>query len=571
MRRQSFCLLTATLAVALCLPASAQHVHPAGEPAHDAADAAIGTLSFPTSTRSPQAQKAFETGVRWLHLFEYDNARASFAQAQKLDPGFALAYWGEAMTYFNSIWHVDATKEGRAALAKLAPTPAARAAKAPTAREKAFLDTTEKLFGPGTMEARQANFLASSAALASQYPDDDEAQLLHALALLGADPNGRNEANYAEAARLAGAVLARNRQHPGAAHFLIHAVDDPAHAAMGLDAARALADINPASAHAQHMTSHIFFGLGRWDDAIAANRAAVKLQEDGRKQKGLSPGRCGHAIDWLQYAYYQAGRVHEARQTLADCIHDAGVMTSVALLKPSVEANEMAQRQLLIQDSLLDLHITSLVEGGRDAVRDATLLVGMGAAGHFGGPELFARGYVAALAGNADKARAYLAALRAVAAQPPSDEESALHLGEYLEIQADMLQAVIDAHEGRMDAAVARVRTAAANSDALPFQFGPPMTAKPPHELLGELLLQQGKPADALAEFDKAQKSTPNRALTLLGRARALKATGDTTGAAQAFSQLAAQWHAADADLPVLAEVRAGAKPQDAKVVRTPE
>lgn len=557
MGRDRLPLLCLALAAALSLPAFGQHQH-ASEPTTADAGVGVGTLSFPTSTRVPAAQQAFERGMAWLHLFEYEKARVAFVEAQKQDKDFALAYWGEAMTYANRIWKYDAAPEGRAALAKLGPAPEARAAKAPTPREKAFLDTAEQLYGDGTIEERHARYLASAERLAAQFPDDDEARLLHALALFGADPAGRNAAQYAQAAQLAGTVLARNRQHPGAAHYLIHAVDDPEHAAEGLDAARALADLNPASPHAQHMTSHIFFGLGRWDDAIAANLAAMEAAQALRNGKGQPPLRCGHAVDWLQYAYFQAGRVREARQTLANCIHDAGVVTARAMMQPP-EKEAVLGQQFLLQDSLLEQYVTTLVESGRDGTRDAQLSVDTGSAGRFGARALFARGYVAALAGDVERARDFLTRLRGVAEQPAAEGEYDPRLGEHLAVQSDMLEALVDAEEGRMDVAVKRVRAAADVHDAIPFQFGPPRVAKPPRELLGELLLRQGNAAEALAAFDAALKDAPNRALSLLGRARALKALGDAAGTAGAYAKLAAQWHKADATWPAVAEVRAGA------------
>lgn len=559
MSDRRFRLIALAIAATFCLPAVAQHVHPSA-PTTAEPGTGVGTLSFPTSTRVPEAQAAFERGMAWMHLFEYDKARAAFADAQRHDPGFALAYWGEAMTYANRIWKYDAPAEARAVLAKLGPTPGARAAKAPTPREKAFLDTAEQRFGEGTIEERHARYLASAAKLAAQFPDDDEARLQHALALFGADPAGRNEAQYAQAAQLSGAVLARNRQHPGASHYLIHAVDDPEHAAEGLDAARALADINPASPHAQHMTSHIFFGLGRWDDAIAANVAAMEAANAMRLQQALPPRRCGHAVDWLQYAYFQAGRVREARQTLADCIHDAGVVTARAMMQPANAAKDpVLDQQFMLQDSLLEQYVTTLVESGRDGVRDARMSVDTGIAKRFGGRALFARGYVAALSADMELARDFLTQLRNVAEQPPSPGEYDPRLGDHLAVQSDMLEALVDAHEGRMDVAVKRVRAAAEAHDAIPFQFGPPRTGKPPRELLGELLLRQGNATDALAAFDQALQQAPDRALSLLGRARALKALGDASGSAQAYARLAAQWQRADPDLAVLSEVRAGA------------
>lgn len=557
MRRTARLSLCAALAALLSVPALAQQHEHTGAGAH-ADDRGTGTLSFPTSTHSSEAQAAFERGMRWLHLFEYEDAQKAFVAAQRLDPDFALAYWGEAMTHTNGIWNMDEADAARAALARLAPTRAERAAKTPTAREKAFLDTGEQLFSDGTVDERRARFVASAKALVAQFPDDDEARLLYALALFDADPKGRNDANYAESAKLSRSVLEHNPRHAGAAHYLIHAVDDPAHAAEGLDAARTLHDMGPASSHAQHMTSHIFFGLGRWDDAIAANLEAIRLEEDARKQMHLPPARCGHATDWLQYAYYQTGRVHEARQALADCISDNGALIARRMMLGE-DPEKTTQVQFMLLDSLIDLHSTALVEAGRDAARDAAYRIDTGGNGRFSGHELFARGYVAALSEDFADARNLLAQVRAAAAQPPVDAELEQHLGEQLTIEADMLEALIDAGEHRSEAAIARARAAATRSDAMPFQFGPPQTVKPPHELVGDLLLRADRPREALAEYDLASKTTPNRALSLLGRARALKAMGETAAARDAFAQLAAQWHGADADLAALAEVRAGA------------
>ena len=309
------------------------------------------------------------------------------------------------------------------------------------------------------------------------------------------------------------------------------------------------------------MTSHIFFGLGRWDDAIAANIESIRLQEDGRKQMKLPPARCGHAVDWLQYAYWQAGRVQEARQTFADCITDYGALLARRIMKADDRPENIAEVQFMLMDSLIDLHTTALVEAGPDSARDAAYTVDTGSNGRFGGRDLFARGYSAAMRNEWAQARTLLAQLRQVVATPATEVELGYekYLTDYLSVEADMLQAMIDANDGKMDAAIALARDAARRSDAIPFQFGPPVVVKPAHELIGDLLLRADKPREAVAAYDLAQKTAPNRALTLLGRARALKAAGDADGAREAFAQLAAQWHAADPGLPALAEVRAGA------------
>jgi tetratricopeptide (TPR) repeat protein len=544
----------------------AQHAHGredaghAGD--HDDQDAELGQLVFPTSTRSPQAQAAFERGMLWLHLFEDEHAVVEFRKAEHLDPGFALAYWGEAMTHTRGLWDIDDAQGGRAALARLGATPQARAAKAPTAREKAFLDTGEQLFGPGSVHARDVRFLAATEALAARYQDDDEAQLLHALALLNIGRGKRDVPKYIEAAEISKRVLAHNPQHPGAAHYWIHGMDDPGHAEGALPAARALAKIAPGAGHAQHMTSHIFMALGLWDDVIAANEEAMRVV-DAQQTDGSPKSGCGHYNEWLQYAYYQAGRHRDAQRQLADCVREGGDMVAWALTKPrapdktAAGLQEYAQSQHL---SLMGMRATAVVESPADRLYDGGMRVDTGDLGRAAAWDAFAHGYAALQAADLPAARDALALLNATALAPEGKLDHEFpDEGAYLAILADMLEGAIAARDGHADAGLAQVRAAAAHYDALPFAFGPPIVVKPPHELAGEMLLAMQRPKEALAEFDAALKLAPNRALSLLGRMHALQDIGDLTGAGRTRAQLAAIWHGADRDLPLLAEVRPAA------------
>src|SRR5262249_19811004 len=184
----------------------------------------------------------------------------------------ALAYWGEALSYDQPLWYSENVAKARAALAKLASTPAARQAKTPTAREKGYLDAVERLFGDGTSAQRHRGYADRMAELSRANPADDEAEAFYALALLGTIPNGqRDSATSLKAGEIASAILKRSPQHPGAAHYSLHAYDDGEHAAMGLEAARIYAKIAPASSHARHMPSHVFLPLGMWDDAAASD------------------------------------------------------------------------------------------------------------------------------------------------------------------------------------------------------------------------------------------------------------------------------------------------------------
>ena len=541
----------------------AHHAHDregAGHDAeHDDQNAELGHLVFPTSTRSPQAQAAFERGMLWLHLFEDEHAVVEFQQAEKLDPDFALAYWGEALTHTRGLWDIDDAEGGRAVLAKLAATQQARRAKAATAREKAFLDTGEQLFGPGTVHQRDARFLAAATALAQHYPQDDEAQLLHALALLTIGRGKRDVPKYLEAAAISKRVLSHNPRHPGAAHYWIHGMDDPAHAQGALEAARALAKIAPGAGHAQHMTSHIFMALGLWDDVISANREAMRVVDAQQNDGSPKPG-CGHYNEWLQYAYYQAGRHRDAQRQLADCAREGGEMVAWALTRPRPPGKTAEKLLDYLQSqrlSLMGMRATAVVESPADRLYDGGMRVDTGDLGRAAGWDAFARGYAAMQANDLARARDALAALQASQRAPESkldhefpDEDA------YLIVLADMLDGAIAARDGDAAAGLARVRAAATRYDALPFAFGPPVVVKPPHELAGEMLLAMQQPKAALAEFDAALRMAPNRALSLLGRLRALQAMGDVPAADQARSALAAIWHDADADLPLLAEVR---------------
>ena len=277
----------------------------------------LGRISFPTSG-SAAAQPHFLRGVLLLHSFEYDEAIDAFRTAQTLDPGFVMAYWGEAMCYNQPLWYNENLEKARAALARLAPTPEARARKAPDARERAYLTAVERLFGDGDKPTRDHEYAARMAALVRQYPADDEAAAFYALALLGTIPSGeRRPAISLQAGAIAAAILERNPQHPGAAHYTLHAYDDGEHAAMGLKAARIYATIAPASSHARHMPSHVFLPLGMWDDAAASDESSFAVSVDRVKRLGLSIAQADfHSLDWLQYEYLQQGRFAKARELM---------------------------------------------------------------------------------------------------------------------------------------------------------------------------------------------------------------------------------------------------------------
>ena len=274
----------------------------------------LGTITFPTSTKSAGAQTAFIRGVLLLHVFEYDDAAASFRAAQKLDSGFVLAYWGEAMTYTHPVWDQQDLSAARAALARLAATAAQREAKAATDRERGYMHAVDILYGEGAKPKRDTLYSEAMHQLVLAFSNDDEARAFYALSLLGLSQGVRNVPTYLTAAAIAESIYHRNPDHPGAEHYWIHGMDDPEHAPAALTAARALSKTAPDAGHSQHMTTHIFLAMGMWDDVVSQNEIAIRVVDSIRKSRGRGPVYCGHYSSWLAYGYGMQGRLTAAKK-----------------------------------------------------------------------------------------------------------------------------------------------------------------------------------------------------------------------------------------------------------------
>jgi tetratricopeptide (TPR) repeat protein len=488
----------------------------------------LGTVHFPTSG-APAAQPAFLRGLALLHSFEYDDAAAAFRDAQRTDPAFALAYWGEAMTYTHPLWNEQDAPAARAALARLAPTPEARAARAPTPREREWLATAEVLYGEGSKARRDTLFARALERLAAAHPDDGEAQAFHALWLMGLSQAVRNVPTYMRAGALAADLLARQPDHPGAAHYVIHAFDDPAHAPLGLPAARAYARIAPGADHAQHMTTHIFLALGMWDETIAQN--AIASGPD------TSAWQAGHYTYWLHYALLQEGRAREADALLGSLRDHLPAQPSVG--RRSHLAIARAQQVVNAErwdDPALAWDIPLDDAGAGPRAIDA-----------------FARGYAAAMRRDRAAAERSATVLAGLVGQPPGP---VLGLPETLGLLHDQLRAVLLHLDGRTPDAIARLREVAERSAGVPAEFGPPDLVKPPFELLGEWQLAARDAAAAQAAFTRALELMPGRLRSLQGLARAADATGDREVAADARRRL--QAYTGRADAPAVPRLEAG-------------
>jgi hypothetical protein len=504
-----------------------------GQPTGD-----LGRADFQTSG-SPEAQKHFLRGLLLLHSFEFGDAAEEFREAQKIEPDFAMAYWGEALTYNHPLWAEKDPAAARKVFDRLAPTAAERLAKAPTKREKMYLESAEILYyGPGDKAAQDRAYSEALRRLHEEFPEDQDAAAFYALSILGACEGKRDFAAYMKAAAIAEEVFAKNPLHPGAVHYLIHSYDDPVHAPLGMRAARVYAKIAPAAGHALHMPSHIFFASGMWEEAAASNEAAWKASLDRAERKKLGADEHNyHALFWLEYSYLQLGRYADARRALA--LMDADAARSGSGRAKSHRA--MMRAAWVVETRRFDGDVVrSLSEDGERGVA------------------LFAEGLAAAGKGQRERAEKALAAM---GKEPEGGHDHggggmyAMGAGADAVMKRE-LEAIVASLRGNNERALALAKEAASAEDGMTFEFGPPSVAKPAHELSGELLLKAGNAAEARAEFERSLAHAPKRALSLLGLARAAAKAGDRAAAAEAYGRLAAVWRNADTDLPELAEVR---------------
>lgn len=513
-----------------------------GLPLHTAAQN-MGVIAFENSG-APAAQEDFLKGLAALHNFQYPGAASAFRRAQTADPEFALAYWGEAMSYNHAVWHEQDLVAARAALAKLGATPEVRAAKTTTPREKAYLDAAEILFGAGEKSDRDRRYALAMEQLHAKYPDDIDATCFYALALLGTSNVGRDVPTYMRAAALMEEIFERNPQHPGAAHYLIHSVDDSVHAPLGLRAANAYAKIAPDSPHAQHMTSHIYLALGMWDETVAANERTIQLINDGmraRTQDAPLLG-CGHPVTWLSYAYLQQGRFADARRMLDGCSEEMQ-------RNPAMPEHEMGARSALDSDSssaasFSVMRSRYLIDAGDWSGPVAAMKVNTqglitaeftrdwaDAYGALRFGKLDAA--VAAVARAKDSTKRYVAAATAAGIAPDGPSQR------MAKIEQQQLDGLLLLKRGRADQGIALLSQAAAGERASPMEFGPPSLDKPANELLGEVLLEHGRAKEACDAFHAAQVLAPGRGQSLIGLAKCARQLGNRELADSAEARLA--------------------------------
>lgn len=501
------------LVTAALLLASTAYAHPDHEDESESAFARVGTeYMVMETTANEAAQGAFLRGLSLLHNFEYNYAAEQFKAAQEADPGFVMAYWGEAMTHNHPLWAEQDRDAARTILARLGTTPAERAAKARNAKEREWLDAVETLYAEeGTKEERDLAYLAKMRAMFAAHPDDIDVRAFTGLAVLGSSHGGRQIPIYMEAAGLLEPGFMTNEMHPGILHYLIHSYDDPVHAPLGKRMAERYAVVAPDAGHAQHMVSHIFYALADWEATEAANVQAAAVVNEQRRARSRPETSCGHYNEWLAYALLQQGK--DASGLIKAC--HAQVAASLAKLADDPEADPSNLRGIWSATRVaaflgvatgewlepLEIPMDSETAQARFQQVHAQLLQSREDAETV-------REKIGEMEAMRDAALAYMR-------EQDPDREPELSVWSVRALER--AHALLKLAEGDRAAGLAMLESAAAAELALPIVFGPPPILKPSYEILGEELLAEGRNDEAAEAFAKALQLAPGRRLSLTG------------------------------------------------------
>ncbi len=513
---------------------------------HQHGVAGLGTIDFPTSCND-SAQKFISRAVALLHSFGYEEARIVFNEAAAADPTCAIAYWGVARTWYHPIWappSPDELEQGASALER------AISIGATSERERDYIDALAAFYKDWQTVDHTTRAKAYEQALAKvceRHPNDDEAAIFHALQLVAIgylDPTDKTYAWQKKGGEILNQLLPRHPNHPGVAHYIIHSVDYPGIAELGLAAARAYAKIAPDAPHALHMPSHIFTRLGLWDDSIASNTSSAKsaVAQAQRLHGGGGSFDQLHAMDYLVYAYLQQAKDRSAQKVLLEMAtitkldenqFAAAYSFAAAPARWALERHDWkAAAALEIKPAWFPWN----------RFRNVEALV------HY------ARAIGSARAGDAAAARRSAEQMAAIREALPAtrDYDWAGSIGAYCEA----ITGLIAFAEGEKEQALRLLRTAADHEDAVDKHPVTPGALLPVREILADLLLENGAAPDALKEYEAVLKTAPRRFNATAGAAKAADKAGDQTKARAYTIQLLEIAKNAEASRPELAWAR---------------
>ncbi|HEX2491698.1 MAG TPA: hypothetical protein VHR27_19990 [Blastocatellia bacterium] len=522
-------LTAAILAAFLCHAplAGAQEAH---QHAHGHTED-LGRVNFPV-TCTPQARRQFNRAVAWLHSFEYEEAEKAFTDVAVTDPRCGMAHWGIAMSNYHPIWgppSVAELKKGLNAIEK------AKSVGARTERELDYIAAIEFFYKDSDKLDHRTRALAYGEAmerLYRRYPSDSETGVFYALTLIakGMMTGDKSYANEKKAAQILNRVLAREPRHPGVAHYLIHSYDYPALALLALPAARSYAKIAPASAHAQHMPSHIFTRLGLWQEAIRSNldaKASAKAYAVRNRMPGAWDEQL-HAMDYLAYAYLQGAQDKHAWAVLDELYQIRKAEPEnfkVAYAFTAIPARYALERRRWDEAAELTMRQGPLETFPWQRFRWAEAHI------HF------ARAVGAARAGDTASARHEVEKLAAIR-QALTEIKGDFDWAKQVEIERQVASAWLAYAEGNHGESLRVMNAAAKLDDATEKHPVTPGSILPAREQLGELLLELKRPLAALQAFEASLRHAPNRFNGLYGAARAAKLAADQKRAKTYYSKL---------------------------------
>ncbi|HEX5889877.1 MAG TPA: hypothetical protein VFY61_14310 [Pyrinomonadaceae bacterium] len=522
----------------------AQHRHHR----HDASE--LGRVNFSVSC-TPQAQKKFNRAVAWLHSFEYEEAEKAFTEVAATDPRCGMAHWGVAMSNYHPLWAPPTAAELKRGWESIEK---AKLAAARTQRERDYIAAMEVFYKDADKVDHRTRAFAYHDAMKRLYEThrtDQEAGVFYALTLIatGMMSNDKTYVREKEAAQILNRVLARQPQHPGVAHYLIHSYDYPALAQLALPAARRYAKLAPASAHAQHMPSHIFIRMGLWQEAIRSNldaEASAKAFARRHQMAGAWDEQL-HAMDYLAYAYLQSAQDKLAWGVLDELNKIPTVEPKtfkVAYAFAAIPARYALERRRWDEAAKLALpaNTVEMFPWKKFPWAEAHI--------HFARAIGFAR------SGDAKSAQQEVDRLAAL--------QNALVLvkGEYdwakqVEIERQIAAAWVAFAQGQREESLKLMRAVAELDDKTDKHPVTPGSILPAREQLGELLLELKQPSAALTEFETSLRTAPERFNGLYGAARAATLAADQKKARSYFEKLIALTRQADTPRPEIAEAKA--------------
>ncbi len=529
------------ICLGLVQPAFAQHEQHGGLAPKD-----IGAVSFDT-TCSPATKTRFNEAVALLHSFWFPESRAIFEGVLKTDPDCAMAYWGIALTHWGNPFAGQRSPQTIAA--GRAATDKAQATGSPTPRERGYIDAVAGLFSSADVTTQRARVVAYEGAmekLAAENKADVEARIFWALAMAQtALPTDKTFAQNLRAAEVLEPLYGQMPNHPGLAHYIIHAYDVPLLAPKALKAARAYAGIAPAVPHALHMPSHTFTRVGYWKESVATNiRSATEAEKTGGVGEAL------HAMDYQTYAYLQMGQDAAAKKVLDHAMTAARAGAAGAV--PAAGAPGTNSFALAAIPARYAMERSQWAEAMALTVSPAPNTPYTEAITHF------ARAIGAARSGKPAEAAADIARLAAIRDREIEMKDS--YWSEQVDIQRRVAESWVMFAEGKKDEAIKALSDAADAEDKTDKSAVTPGPLAPARELLGFMMLDAGRPKEALTAFEAVTKKEPNRFLALYGAGKAAEATKQAAKAKGYYKQIVEICQDAGPERPELQYARKSAK-----------